>query len=78
MAEPLTFDLDKIGKVTMVGTGPWKVRVQNHHDRIIVDANDREANPTVQSKFRPASNVVFARLADAQAVVDKANELLTA
>lgn len=73
---PITFTLDKIGTVTMVGRGPWHVREHNQHDRIIMDADDREANPTVQSKFRPASNTVFAKKADADAVVAKANELL--
>lgn len=75
MSAPITFELPKIGKVEMTGTGPWSVKPFSDHDRIIIDSAGREANPTVTSKFRPASNVVFANNADALAVVAKANEL---
>jgi ABC-type transport system substrate-binding protein len=74
----ITFTLENIGTVQMVGVGPWRVQAFTQHDRIIVDANDREANPTVTTKFRPASNTTFARTGDAEAVVAKANELLAA
>ena len=74
----ISFDLPKIGTVTMIGVGPWKVTNYNQHDRIIVDANGREANPTVTKRFRPASNTVFSRQSDALAVVAKANEILLA
>lgn len=74
--DPITFELPKIGKIEMVGTGPWAVKPFSDHDRIIVDANGREANPTVTTKFRPASNTVFAKTGVAEQVVAKANELL--
>jgi hypothetical protein len=74
----ISFDLPKIGTVTMVGVGPWRVTHYNQHDRIIIDANGREANPTVKRSVRPAANTVFAKKADAEAVVAKANEILLA
>jgi hypothetical protein len=76
MTDPIQFEIKGIGKVTMTGTGPWKVREYSGHARSIIDSTDREANPFVLSKFRTASNVIFARYEDARAVVEKANEIL--
>jgi hypothetical protein len=76
MTQPIQFEIKGIGKVTMVGTGPWKVREYSGAARNIFDANDRPADPFVLSKFRTAANVTFARYEDARAVVEKANEIL--
>lgn len=76
VSTPIQFQLAGIGKVTMIGTGPWKVREYSGASRCIMDANDRPADPFVLSKARTAANVSFARYEDAKAVVDKANELL--
>lgn len=86
MSNPITFDIalpvptykDRTVTVTMKGEGPWSVRSYNQHEAIVIDANGREANPTVKFRFRAAANTVFARINDTQAVVARANELFAA
>lgn len=80
-ATPITVNVEKIGEVTMVGTGPWRVRSNNGSSNEIVDANDRVANPTVMQRFsttgfKPNANVTWAKRALAQSVVDAANAAL--
>jgi hypothetical protein len=75
--DPIKFELPKIGTVTMKGEGPWRVS-GGPHAPIILDKDGRDANPFVKKTARTNSNVTFAKVADAQAVVDRANELLAA
>lgn len=73
---PLTIEVEGVGKVTMVGTGPWHT-VTIGHSHEIRDANNQVANPTVVQRFsttmKPNSNVIFAKPSQAAAVVSAAN-----
>jgi hypothetical protein len=72
----ISFDAPGIGLVTMIGVGPWKV-YNIGHSREIKDSNGQVANPTVVQKFstttKPNRNVVFARPAHAEQIVELAN-----
>jgi hypothetical protein len=79
----ITFDIEGIGTVTMIGTGPWRVASNGGASHEIKDSAGQVTNPTIIQKFsttgrKPNRNVIFAKLSDAQAVVDKANETLAA
>lgn len=80
MTQPeITFNLDGVGEVLMVGIGPWRVR-SNGHSHEILDSNKVVANPTVVQKWstvtKPNRNVIFAKATTVAAIVEKANELL--
>lgn len=80
-ARLITFELDGVGEIAMVGIGPWKT-VGVGSTREIRDSNNVVANPTVVQKWstvtKPNRNVIFAKAATAEAIVAKANELLAA
>lgn len=83
MSNTLNVNVEGIGEVTMIGTGPWRVRSNNGSSHEIVDADGRVANPTVMQKFstrgfKPNRNVTWARRDYAQRVVDAANAALEA
>jgi hypothetical protein len=78
MSNPIKFTINGIGEVTMKGVGPWRLRQYNHTSADILDSTGQVTSPSVRSKARLASNVVFARVQDAQAVIEKANEILLA
>jgi hypothetical protein len=73
------FDLPKIGRVEMVGTGPWKIREHGAHSFSIIDAEQKVANPTVTNTARGGrgtktnQNVAFAQRTDADLIVATAN-----
>lgn len=75
MQNEITFELDGVGEVVMVGIGPWSL-----NGRDIRDSNKVIANPTVTQRWstvsKPNKGVVFAKVSTAQAIVTKANELL--
>lgn len=78
---PITVEVEGIGTVTMIGTGPWSVQ-NNGHSREILDSTGAVSNPTVTQKFstttKPNRNVVFAKQTAATAVVEAANAALEA
>lgn len=77
----ITFTIDGVGDITMVGIGPWRVR-SNGHSHEILDSNRVVANPTVVQKWstvtKPNRNVIFAKGSTVHSIVDQANALLEA
>lgn len=79
----VTFTVDKVGDVQMIGTGPWSVRANGVASFEIVDSTGAVANPTVVAKFstsgkKPNRNVVFAKRATTEQIVETANAQLEA
>jgi hypothetical protein len=76
----ITVNVEKVGEVTMIGTGPWRT-YEVGHSREIKDSTGAVSNPTVVQRFsgttmKPNRNVVFARPSQAEAVVAAANAKL--
>lgn len=76
-----TINVEGVGQVEMIGTGPWKaVKVGGLLE--IRDSEGKTANPTVHQRFsgtatKPNRNVIYAKHALTQAIVDAANSQLS-
>lgn len=74
---PITFTLEGIGPIEMIGQGPWRT-VNSGGLLEVRDAVGMVANPTVGQKFSGTAiksnrNVIFAKAIDTMRVVEMAN-----
>jgi len=78
----VTFKHDTLGKIEMVGRGPWTVYPSGSISEIR-DADGMIANPTVHQKFsstgtKPNRNVIFASRMIVASIVETANSIFAA